>query len=124
MGDILTDEHVLANATSIKVNFQDGRTVATKVLGTDPTTDVGVIKVDVPSSDLHPIKFADSNTARVGDPVVAIGSPFSQPETVTSGIVSQTGRTIPAPNAFDISGAIQTDSGDQPRQLRRPAAQR
>ena len=99
-GDILTDEHVVANATSVKVNFQDGKSVPAKVLGTDPSTDVAVIHVDVPSSELHPIPLADSTQAQVGDPVVAIGSPFSLPETTTTGIVSQTGRSIQAPNGF------------------------
>ena len=56
-----------------------------KVIGTDPSTDVGVIKVNAPSSELHPIPFADSSQAQVGDPVVAIGSPFSLPETTTHG---------------------------------------
>jgi putative serine protease PepD len=113
-GDILTDEHVVANATSVKVNFQDGTSVSAKVLGTDPSTDVGVIHVNVPASELHPIPLADSSQAQVGDPVVAIGSPFSQPETVTSGIVSQTGRLIQAPNGFEIPGAIQTDAAINP----------
>ena len=113
-GDILTDEHVVANATRVVVTFQDGKKVSAKVLGTDPSTDVGVIKVNVPSSELHPIKFADSSAAQVGDPVVAIGSPFSLPETVTTGIVSQTGRTIQAPNNFQISRAIQTDAAINP----------
>jgi putative serine protease PepD len=113
-GDILTDEHVVANATSVKVNFQDGKSVPAKVLGTDPSTDVAVIHVDVPTSELHPIPLADSTQAQVGDPVVAIGSPFSLPETTTTGIVSQTGRGIQAPNGFQIPGAIQTDAAINP----------
>ncbi len=113
-GDILTDEHVVAGATKVVVTFQDGKQVAAKVLGTDPSTDVGVIKVNVPSSELHPIALADSSAAQVGDPVVAIGSPFSLPETVTSGIVSQTGRPIKAPNGYTIPGSIQTDAPINP----------
>ena len=113
-GDILTDEHVVAGATKVVVTFQDGRQVPAKVLGTDPSTDVGVIKVNVPSFELHPIKFADSSVAQVGDPVVAIGSPFSKPETATSGIVSYAGRSITAPNNFTIPGAIQTDAPINP----------
>jgi putative serine protease PepD len=113
-GDILTDEHVVANAAKVTVTFQDGKTAPAKVLGTDASTDVGVIKVSVPSSELHPIKFADSSSAVVGDPVVAIGSPFGLPETVTSGIVSQTGRAIKAPNGWTISDAIQTDAAINP----------
>jgi putative serine protease PepD len=113
-GDILTDEHVVAGATSVKVKFQDGYTASAKVLGTDPSTDVGVIHVDAPASELHPIPFADSSAAQVGDPVVAIGSPFSLPETTTTGIVSAVGRSITAPNNYTITAAIQTDAAINP----------
>jgi putative serine protease PepD len=113
-GDIITDEHVIANATSVEVTFQDGLRVSAKVLGSDASTDVGVIRVNVPASDLHPIPFANSDEAQVGDQVVAIGSPFSLPETVTAGIVSQTGRSITAPNNYTISDAIQTDAAINP----------
>ncbi len=113
-GDILTDEHVVAGATSVQVRFQDGLKVPAKVLGTDPSTDVGVIKVNVPASELHPLAFADSSAAQVGDPVVAIGSPFSLPETTTAGIISQVGRSIQAPNNYTIPNAIQTDAAINP----------
>lgn len=113
-GDILTDEHVVSGATSVSVKFQDGRTAKAKVVGTDPSTDVGVIHVDVPSSALHPIPFANSANVQVGDPVVAIGSPFSLPETTTAGIVSAVGRSIDAPNQYSITGAIQTDAAINP----------
>jgi putative serine protease PepD len=113
-GDILTDEHVVAGATSVTVTFQNGQKLAAKVLGSDASTDVAVIHVDAPASELHPIPFADSSNAQVGDPVVAIGSPFSLPETVTQGIVSAVGRSITAPNNFTIPGAIQTDAAINP----------
>ncbi len=113
-GDILTDEHVVSNASSVRVNFQNGKSYSAKVLGTDPSTDVAVIHVDAPASELHPIPFADSSEAQVGDPVVAIGSPFSLPETTTTGIVSQTGRSITAPNNYTIPNAIQTDAAINP----------
>ena len=113
-GDILTDEHVVDNATSVTVTFEDGYKIGAKVLGTDASTDVAVIHVDAPASQLHPISFADSSNAQVGDPVVAIGSPFSLPETVTQGIVSAVGRSITAPNNFTITGAIQTDAAINP----------
>lgn len=114
-GDILTDEHVVANATKVTVDFQNGLdNVPAKVLGTDPSSDVAVIKVDVNASELHPIAFANSSAAQVGDPVVAIGSPFGLPETTTAGIVSAVGRTIQAPNGYEIPAAIQTDAAINP----------
>ncbi len=113
-GDILTDEHVVSGESSVRVNFHNGHSYPAKVVGTDPSTDVAVIHVDAPASELHPIPFADSSQAEVGDPVVAIGSPFSLPETTTTGIVSQTGRSIRAPNNFTIPNAIQTDAAINP----------
>jgi putative serine protease PepD len=113
-GDIVTDEHVVANATKVTVHFEDGYSAPAKVLGTDPSTDMAVIKVNVPQAQLHPIKFANSDTAQVGDQVVAIGSPFGLPGTTTSGIVSATGRSIQAPNNYTISDAIQTDAAINP----------
>jgi putative serine protease PepD len=115
-GDILTDEHVVAGATpgGVTVHFQDGQSAKATVVGTDSSTDVAVIHVNVPASELHPIAFSDSSAAQVGDPVVAIGSPFSLPETTTQGIVSAVARTITAPNSYTITGAIQTDAAINP----------
>src|SRR3954469_24751763 len=109
-GHIATNQHVVDGATSITVTFADGKTASAKVVGTDPSTDVAVIKVDAPKSELHPLTFADSNDVQVGDGTVAIGSPFGLENTVTTGIVSALDRTIQAPNNFTISGAIQTDA--------------
>jgi putative serine protease PepD len=69
-----------------------------------------VLKVDAPSSELHPLTIGDSSKAQVGDTVVAIGSPFGLPETMTNGIVSALDRTISSDNSYSISGAIQTDA--------------
>lgn len=113
-GYILTDEHVVNHASSIKVTFWNQKSYSARLIGTDPSTDVGVIKVNAPASELHPLAMANSDGAQVGDPVVAIGSPFSLPETVTAGIVSQTGRAIQAPNGYTIPGAIQTDAAINP----------
>jgi putative serine protease PepD len=113
-GHILTDEHVVAGATSVEVTFPDGHKYAAKVLGTDASTDIGVIKVNAPASELHPLPLADSSAAQVGDNVVAIGSPFGLPGTVTTGIVSAVNRSIQAPNQYTIPGAIQTDAAINP----------
>jgi len=113
-GDIVTDEHVVAGASTVRVHFQDGVSKSATVLGTDPSTDMAVIKVNVNASELHPIPFANSNGAQVGDPVVAIGSPFGLPGTTTAGIVSAVGRSITAPNNYTIPGAIQTDAAINP----------
>jgi putative serine protease PepD len=109
-GNILTAEHVVENATAVTVTFQDGSTAKATVVGTDKSTDTAVIHVDVPSSKLHPLALGDSSTVQPGQSVIAIGSPFGLPETMTAGIVSATNRTITAPNQFSITGAIQTDA--------------
>jgi putative serine protease PepD len=109
-GDIVTNQHVVDGATSIKVTFQNGKTVKATLVGSDTSTDIAVIKVSVPTDELHPLTFASSSSVEVGQPVAAIGSPFGLPETLTSGIVSALNRTISAPNNFSISGAIQTDA--------------
>jgi putative serine protease PepD len=109
-GDIVTNQHVVDGATSITVRFQSGKTAKGTLVGTDPSTDIAVIKVNVPAAQLHPLSFGSSSAVQVGQPVAAIGSPFGLPETLTSGIVSAVNRTITAPNNFSISGAIQTDA--------------
>jgi putative serine protease PepD len=109
-GNILTAEHVVENADSVTVTFQDGSTAKASIVGSDKSTDTAVIHVDVSSSKLHPLALGDSSKVEPGQSVVAIGSPFSLPETMTAGIVSATNRTITAPNKFSITGAIQTDA--------------
>jgi putative serine protease PepD len=109
-GDIVTAAHVVDGATSIKVSFKDGKTATAKLVGKDDSTDTAVIKVDVASSELHPLTTGSSAGVEPGDSVVAIGSPFGLTETMTAGIVSAVDRTITAPNNFSISGAIQTDA--------------
>jgi putative serine protease PepD len=109
-GNILTAEHVVDGATSIKVTFQDGSTASATLVGSDKSTDTGVIHVDVPASELHPLALGNSSSVQPGQNVVAIGSPFGLVETMTAGIVSATNRTITAPNNFSINGGIQTDA--------------
>jgi putative serine protease PepD len=109
-GNILTAEHVVDNANSVTVQFQDGSSAKATVVGSDKSTDTAVIHVDVPASKLHPLALGNSSAVQPGQSVVAIGSPFGLPETMTSGIVSATNRTITAPNQFSITAAIQTDA--------------
>ena len=109
-GYIVTNDHVVQGATKVSVTFADGSKYSAKVVGMDPSTDLAVLKVDAPSSKLHPLSLGDSSNLEVGDGVVAIGSPFGLDETVTSGIVSALGRDISALNNYTISGAIQTDA--------------
>jgi putative serine protease PepD len=110
-GNILTAEHVVDGATSIKVTLEDGSTATATLVGTpDKSTDTAVIHVDIPASQLHPLALGNSSTVQPGQSVVAIGSPFGLAETMTHGIVSATNRTITAPNNFSITGAIQTDA--------------
>jgi putative serine protease PepD len=113
-GDILTDQHVVSGASSITVTFPGGRKAPAKMVGSDTGADVAVIRVHVPSSVLHPLALGNSDDVHVGDSVVAIGSPFGLPNTVTAGIVSAIGRTITAPNEFTIANAIQTDAAINP----------
>jgi putative serine protease PepD len=109
-GDIMTAEHVVDGATSIKVQFDDGSTSSATLVGSDKSTDTAVIHVDVPASKLHPLALGSSASSQPGQSVVAIGSPFGLAETMTAGIVSATNRTITAPNQFSITGAVQTDA--------------
>jgi len=114
-GDILTDQHVVSGASSITVNFPDGTKAPATVVGSDTGADLAVIHVqNVPASKLHPLALGDSSAVQVGDSVIAIGSPFGLPNTVTAGIVSAVGRTITAPNRFTIPNAIQTDAPINP----------
>src|SRR5215210_5819539 len=109
-GHIVTNQHVVAGASSVNVQFADGNEVDAKVVGTDPSTDVAVLDVDLPASQLTPLRFGSSASLEVGNPVVAIGSPFGLEGTLTSGIVSGLGREIVSPNGFTIENAVQTDA--------------
>jgi putative serine protease PepD len=109
-GRIITNQHVVDGATSISVRFWNGKTYKAEVVGSDPSTDLAVIKVDAPASLLTPLTLADSSEVAVGDNVVAIGSPFGLENTVTSGIVSALHRQMTSPNNFSIADSIQTDA--------------
>src|SRR5918911_1994664 len=109
-GDIVTNQHVVDGAESVSVRFWNGKTYRAHVVGTDASTDLAVVKVDAPSSMLHPLTLGDSSSLQVGDGLVAIGSPFGLEESVTSGIVSALHRQMTSPSGFAIDDSIQTDA--------------
>ncbi len=109
-GYILTNNHVVKDADEIKIKLSDGREFKGKVVGTDPKTDLAVIKID--SNHLPIIKWGDSDKMRVGETVLAIGNPFGLNQTITSGIVSATGRANVG--IADYEDFIQTDAPINP----------
>ncbi len=115
-GHILTNDHVVQGATSIEVNFIDGTIVRADVVGEDPDSDLAVIQVDVPASELVPVIFGSVDDLVVGQTVLAIGSPFGERWTLTSGIVSAKDRSIRglSQGGFSIGSVIQTDASINP----------
>jgi S1-C subfamily serine protease len=114
-GHILTNAHVVANSTDVRVSFSDHRTVSARVIGKDPDTDLAVLAVSPRKGPfLHPLVLGDSSTVRVGDPTVAIGNPFGLERTLTTGVVSALQRRITAPSGFAIEDVIQTDAALNP----------
>ena len=127
-GHVLTNNHVVGDATgngSIAVTLADGRTFAATIVGTDPSTDLAVIKLTSAPSDLTPISLGDSTVLKVGDPVMAVGNPLGLSGTVTTGIVSALNRPVstseasPSPNGQTstdtvVTNAIQTSAAINP----------
>ncbi len=106
-GIVITNNHVIADADEIEVNFSDGGTLPAELIGADPETDLAVLKVDPTLRELTAVEFGDSQEARIGDWVMAIGNPFGLGGSVTLGIVSARGRDI---NAGRYDDFIQTDA--------------
>ena len=117
-GYIVTNAHVVEGAEELQVVFGTDATVPAKLVGLDRSTDIAVIKVDPDSKELagelRTVEFGDSKSIQVGDPVIAIGNPFSLDRTLTTGVVSALQRDIPALNDFQISDVIQTDAAVNP----------
>ncbi len=109
-GYILTNMHLIRKADQIQITLRDGRQGKAKVIGTDPDTDLAVLKVDL--EDLPSLAIADSTTLRIGDVVLAIGNPYGFGQTVTQGIVSATGRKRLGISTFE--DFIQTDAAINP----------
>jgi len=117
-GDIVTNNHVIDGADKIEVTFSDGTILPATLVGADPDSDLAVIKVDAAASQLHPVSLADSTTVKVGQLAVAIGNPFGLEGTMTTGIISAVGRSLPADQnlstSYTIPDVIQTDAPINP----------
>lgn len=113
-GAVVTAAHVVDEATSVTVIFDDGTTREAEVLGVDDATDLAVIRVDASGLELEPLELGDSSELNVGASVAAIGAPFEYAWSLSTGIVSGLDRTIEAPNGFTVAHAIQTDAAVNP----------
>lgn len=119
-GHIVTNFHVVENAVTLNVIFADGRSSVAQIVGTDPGSDLAVISVEDLPVGLLPLSLGDSDALRVGEQVVAIGNPFGLQGTMTTGIVSALGRTLPSQGQFasggqfSIPSIIQTDTAINP----------
>ena len=117
-GHIVTNSHVVNGADNIRVIFADGTSVAGEVIGSDSASDLAVVKVDVPASELTPIQVTDSTKAKVGQLVVAIGNPYRLSSSMTTGIISGLGRSLSLDSSttvtYTIPDVIQTDAAINP----------
>ncbi len=114
-GHMVTNDHVVSGAETVSVTLGESETsYDAEIVGSDPSTDLALLKVDAPEDELTPLEIGNSDDARVGDPVVAIGNPFGLDRTVTTGIVSALQREIQSTTAYSISDVIQTDASINP----------
>jgi S1-C subfamily serine protease len=113
---VITNKHVVNGADNVTVTFSNGDGYPATVIGSDAYSDLAVLSVDAPVQEFHPLEITSSSTLQVGDPVVAIGSPFGLGGTMTTGIVSQLGRTIQDSVAgnFPVANIIQTSAAINP----------
>ena len=113
-GNLLTNHHVITNASHlIEVTLSDHTKWRAKLVGSDPTTDLAVIRIKAPADRLHPIKFGKSEDIKVGQKVLAIGNPFGLEQTLTTGIVSSIRRYLKI-NNIEMDHVIQTDAAINP----------
>jgi 2-alkenal reductase len=119
-GHIITNYHVIEGVSELEVDFPSGFKTRGEVIGIDTDSDLAVVKVDAPPEELHPLPLGDSSQIKVGQTVVAIGSPFRFKGTMTTGIISSLGRTLsslrtaPGGNFFTAGDIIQTDAAINP----------
>ena len=114
LGHIVTNNHVVDGAVQVEVSFFDGSIYRGEVVGTDPDSDLAVIKVDRPAEELYPVVLGDSDSLFIGQEVVAMGSPFGEPWTLTTGVVSALNRSIDGLGGYQIGSVIQTDAAINP----------
>lgn len=121
-GEIVTNAHVITEgegedrtpAKKVYVEFYDGNVLPAKIIGFDPFSDVGLLKVDPDEVELTPLELTDSEQVQVGQPIAVIGSPFGEDHSLSTGVVSQVGRSVRSLTDFQIEGAIQTDASINP----------
>lgn len=113
-GHIVTNFHVIDDATEIVITLPDGSSQEAELIGTAPERDLAVLKIDITGHDLAPIPKGDSDRLTVGHKVIAIGNPFGLDTTLTTGVISALGRTIESPSKRLIRGVIQTDAAINP----------
>jgi putative serine protease PepD len=114
-GNIATNEHVVRDASELEVTLADGTKLPARLVGRDPITDLAVVHVDLPAGTrIRPIPLADSSSVRVGQSAIAIGNPFGFQRTITTGVVSSSGRTLRANDGRQMRGVLQTDAAINP----------
>ena len=114
-GHVVTNNHVAEAADELLVTLFDEHTVAAEVVGTDPGSDLAVLKIDVPAEDLAVAELGESSTLQVGQRAIAIGNPFGLERTVTTGVISAIGRTLSRDDSdFQLAELIQTDAAINP----------
>ena len=113
-GHIITNAHVIKDATKVIVTFLDGRSYNADIIGADEYTDIAIIKVNADLALLHPLAIGDSASLKVGEQIAAIGNPFGLSGSMTSGIISQLGRLLPSESNYQIPDVIQTDAAINP----------
>jgi putative serine protease PepD len=111
-GYVVTNDHVVDGASSVKVKIGDGKTLDAKVVGTDASTDLALLKVN--ASGLTPLVLGDSDQVQVGDPAYAIGNPYGLDRTLTTGVISALQRQISSPSGYTIDNVLQTDAAINP----------
>jgi S1-C subfamily serine protease len=113
-GTILTNWHVVENAVKVTVSLENSQTVTAQVVGKDPSNDLAVLRIPTEGLKLHALPLGDSSAVEVGEPAYAIGNPFGEIRTLTTGVISALQRKIEAPNGFQIDNVLQTDAPINP----------